>query len=430
MSSPRSRPSHAQRGAAALLVVVVLFFILALVTAYASRNLIFEQRISANNQRATQAFEAAEAGIEFAVAALGGGRVDETNCAATTNTAFNTFRQRHLTQDTSGTFVSAGGQPNLRPTCMVLSTGTSCSCPGAGLPDLVLPVGPAPTFQLRFETTGIAQPGVVRVVSRGCSNLGSQCYAGTAATSDAQAELSVLLGLNSALATPPAAALTARGSVNLSGGAVAISNADVPTAGVTIDAGGDVLNASNARLGSVPGTPGSASVQASDPSLAELDANRMFVSVFGMDKATYRSQPGAVRVSCNGDCALQIATAISNNPGRVIWVDGNATIDTNQVIGSVAEPVVLMVKGNLTVAANLQLHGVVYLHADDGVNANTWSITAGSTTVNGAVVAEGNLTVVGAPTISFDPDVLRAINLNQGSMVRIPGSWRDFAAGS
>jgi Tfp pilus assembly protein PilX len=51
MSSPRSRPSHAQRGAATLLVVVVLFFILALVTAYASRNLIFEQRISANNQR-------------------------------------------------------------------------------------------------------------------------------------------------------------------------------------------------------------------------------------------------------------------------------------------------------------------------------------------------------------------------------------------
>ena len=46
-----------------LLVVVVLFFILALVTAYAGRNLIFEQRTSVNNMRATQAFEAAEASM-------------------------------------------------------------------------------------------------------------------------------------------------------------------------------------------------------------------------------------------------------------------------------------------------------------------------------------------------------------------------------
>ena len=34
-------------------------FILAMVTAYAGRNLIFEQRTSVNNQRAAQAFEAA-----------------------------------------------------------------------------------------------------------------------------------------------------------------------------------------------------------------------------------------------------------------------------------------------------------------------------------------------------------------------------------
>ena len=36
----------------------------------------------------------------------------------------------------------------------------------------------------------------------------------------------------------------------------------------------------------------------------------------------------------------------------------------------------------------------------------------------------------GAPTIVFDPGVLRIVNLTQGSLVRIPGSWRDFAAGS
>lgn len=427
MSRTPIATTRRQQGAAALIVVVVLFFLLALVTAYTGRNLVFEQRVSANNLRATQAFEAAEAGIEFAIAALSGGRVD-ANCAATTDTGQTGFRQRHTTQDGNGIFVAAGGQPALRPTCMVLANGTlSCSCPAAGAPNLVLPVGPVPAFQLQLQT-GIGQPGVLRAVSRGCSSVGSQCYAGAAAPADAEAEVSVLLGLNSALATPPNAALTARGSVNLGGGAATISNTDVASGGVTINAGGALAGAGTARLFSVPGTPGSASIQADDPSLNELDANRMFVSLFGMDKTTYRTQPAVVRLACNGNCAQTIADAVSANPGRVIWVDGDVTIDTAQALGSPAEPVLLVVHGNLTATANLALQGLLYLYTDAG--AITWNTAAGNTLVQGAVVAEGNVSFVGTPTISFDAGLLRTINLTQGSMVRIPGSWRDFAAGS
>jgi hypothetical protein len=424
---PTTGAAAAQRGAAALLVVVVLFFILALVTAYTSRNLIFEQRTSANNQRSTQALEVAEAGVEFAIALLGGGRVDAA-CLTTNDTAQSTFRQRYLTQDTSGTYVANAAQPNLRPTCMLLTGGASCSCPVSGAPDLVLPVGLAPTFQVRFETAGLAQPGIVRVVSKGCSSLGSQCYAGVSTPADAEAEVSVLLGLNSALATPPAAAMTARGSVNLNGGTIGISNADEATGGITIDAGGVVANAVNARLSSLPGTPGSASIQASDPSLTTLNTDRMFVSLFGMDRTTYRTQPAVVRVSCNGGCAVAIASAVAANPGRIVWVEGNATIDANQMLGSPAAPVALFVQGDLTVDANLELHGLLYLHAGGGTN--NWTTNAGTTLVNGAVVAEGNLNIAGAPNVAFDAGVLRLISLTQGSMVRVPGSWRDFAAGS
>ena len=44
-----------QRGAATLAVVALLFFIVSLVAAYTNRNLIFEQRTSGNQFRATQA---------------------------------------------------------------------------------------------------------------------------------------------------------------------------------------------------------------------------------------------------------------------------------------------------------------------------------------------------------------------------------------
>ncbi|MFO1220483.1 MAG: PilX N-terminal domain-containing pilus assembly protein [Burkholderiaceae bacterium] len=421
------RSARPQRGAASLLVVVVLFFILALVSAYASRNLIFEQRISANNQRATQAFEAAEAGIEFAIASLGAGRVDDA-CVTTTNTAFDSFRQRHMGMSGTGTFTLSAPQANLRPTCMVLNGGTTCSCPNAA-PALVVPVGTAPTFQLRFDAP-IAQPGVVRVTSRGCSSIGSQCYAGAATAADAEAEISVLLGLNSALAAPPRAAVTARGNVDLSGGAVTISNGDAASGGITIDSGGTLANSGSAVLRGLPGTPGSATLRTSDTSLSTLDADGLFASLFGMDRATYRTQPAVVRVVCAGDCGLQIAQAISANPGRVVWVEGDVTIDANRSFGDAAQPAMVFIRGNLTVSANLQLTGLLYLHSAGG--ANTWTTSAGSTQINGAVVAEGALTLSGAtpPTIAFDAGVLSTIGLTQGSLVRIPGSWRDFVAGS
>ena len=47
-----------QRGVATLAVVMVLFFIIALTAAYTSRNMIFEQKTSANQYRSTLAFEA------------------------------------------------------------------------------------------------------------------------------------------------------------------------------------------------------------------------------------------------------------------------------------------------------------------------------------------------------------------------------------
>ena len=422
----RSSPPS-QRGAAALIVVVVLFFILAMVTAYAGRNLIFEQRTSVNNQRATQAFEMAEAGLDFAIGLLSSGRTNDA--CQPDDTAPQTFRDRHLTHNaTTGRITLTGGQANWRPTCMLLPSGPSCSCP-AGDPAVIEPVGLAPTIQLRFDTTGLTEPGLVRVLARGCSSIGEQCYAAsTKGKADAVAETSVLLALNSALATPPSAALTARGTVNLNNEIVTVSNADAST-GITINAGGQVTLAGNARITTVPGTPGKA-IRDEDPSLSAMtSSDEMFKSVFGMDLATYRSQPAAVRITCAGECSNAIYDAAYDNPGRVIWVQGPVTIGSNLTLGGAgAPPVMLVVQGNLTVAANLTLNGVLYLHDP---TATTWATNAGTTVVSGAVIVGGNLSITGTPVVRFDPDVLRTINLTQGSMVRVPGSWRDFTvAGS
>ncbi|MFX8047616.1 PilX N-terminal domain-containing pilus assembly protein, partial [Acinetobacter baumannii] len=68
-----------QRGAATLVVVMMLFLVMALLAAYANRGLLFEQRIASGFARAALAQEAAEGGVEWALALLNGPAIDE-NC--------------------------------------------------------------------------------------------------------------------------------------------------------------------------------------------------------------------------------------------------------------------------------------------------------------------------------------------------------------
>jgi len=65
---PSTASTHrSERGAAALIVTMVLLLVSSLVVLYVNRNLIFEQRSAANQYRAAQAFEASEAGVEWAL---------------------------------------------------------------------------------------------------------------------------------------------------------------------------------------------------------------------------------------------------------------------------------------------------------------------------------------------------------------------------
>ena len=65
-----SPPPRTQRGAAALIVTLLLFLALALLAFGMNRHLLIEQRSATNHARAAQAFEAAEAGLDWAQGAL------------------------------------------------------------------------------------------------------------------------------------------------------------------------------------------------------------------------------------------------------------------------------------------------------------------------------------------------------------------------
>ncbi|MDE2079798.1 MAG: pilus assembly PilX N-terminal domain-containing protein [Burkholderiales bacterium] len=439
-------PPARQRGAGALIVVLVLFFVISLVAAYANRNIIFEQKISANQYRSTQAFEAAEAGIEWALALLNGGKVDDNCLPSATGTS---FRARYLNIDTGSGVVTSrlwpnptGGPNRYAVQCVANGGGWSCSCPTNAAPSLTAPTtsATAPAFQVSFlPSTG--GPGYVTLRAQGCTRLDAGClsFPPNVSEGDAADIITAVVALKGALATPPAAALTTApsaagtpGQVDFSaGGTLAVTNAEPLVNGLTIDAAGSVSTA-NLTLTSTPGSPAASSYLAGDSTMpaplattpAPSANDALFATVFGMSRTAYQQQPATITLNCPLDCsASNLASVAAANPGRILWLEGDAALSGTSPtsIGSPTAPVVLVSHGNLTVAgAPVTLYGLLYSYDAAG----TWA-TGGPLAVVGAALVEGDALGTGSLAVSYDLPTLARLRLASGSFVRVPGSWLD-----
>lgn len=435
-TAPRAR----QQGAAALIVVMILFFVISMTAAYTNRNLIFEQKTSANQQRSTRALEAAEAGLQWALTMLNGGRLTAA-CATSTSVADTSFRERYLVIDSAtGTIVPrkrSDGVTDLHPTCVYDGTSWTCDCPSDAAPSLTAPSGNDihPAFRLRFrrmcgtnlnaaDTACVTpdQASVINIDVNACTTMSETCLAfpATALSGEGRVTVHAALALAGGLPVAPTAALTAKGNIDVGGGLVNVSNSDVSGTGVTVLAGGTVNG--NLQPTSKAGSPGSQSIVASEPELFALAAapDRMFANTFGMWRATFRDQPAALRIDCSVSCsAATLRSKIALNPGRPIWVIGDLDFDSSGDVGSAAAPVLVNVTGNITFTTPINFYGLLYSQAAD------WAAN-GSGTVTGAVIAEGNLTGKPASAITRDSTVLSRLRAATGSFVLVPGTWKDF----
>ena len=447
MSAPKFRRhiGRPQHGAATLVVVMVLFFIVSLVAAYTNRNLIFEQRTSANQYRSTQALEAAEAGVEWALAMLNHGRITDL-CLNTSDPppalpADPSYRQRYVDTDPATgrltPVLKADGTPRSQA-CVFNGSTWNCSCPnGDADPAPVAPVSAdmLPAFRVRLEQIGAFPPtaapdraGVIRIHAVGCTRLdvaGCLAFDSPGVSQEGRSAVRVLVALTGNAVSPPSAAVLARGAINLTGAGV-VANTEPTGSGITLHSGATI--SSTAVLYSSPGTPSAQSAVPSDPALnlaavAPFTAeDRMFASVFNMTSSTFEQQPAAVILECaGGSCdAAEVRDAVLVNPGRPLWLRGNLAVDSAGDIGSAAAPVLLVVNGNVSFPTpGVTIHGMVYTRTAD------WAVT-GSGRINGAAVAQGSLSGSGSPTVVRDSDVLFRLRYGSGSFVRVPGSWKDF----
>jgi hypothetical protein len=417
-------PHRAERGAAALILTMALFFASLLAFLYVNRNLVADQRSSADQYRATQAFEAAEAGIEWALALLNDPRPIGANCLPTTDITAASFRSRYVgAADASfrfnpATWLQGGVAAPLQAACVLADGAWTCDCPASGRPSLATPSGtaPAPAFTLHFLAS--ATPGVVRLASTGCSSLAGPCAPDTATKADATANVAIEIGSLPALRSAPEATLTTRGAFDADTARIGLGNAD-PATGLALQSGGPIA-ATSTRFFGPPGASLANLLVGDDPTLAALSTDRFFASYFGLSKAAWKGQPLVQHVRCNLDCGNALLAAIAAaRDGASIWVDGDLRVAGPLTLGTAQEPVTIVVEGAAQFSGAVALEGLLY------AGTIQWNAAAAGASVYGAAISEDRYSGDAAPDLVYDTAVLATLKTRPAAFARVSGSWHD-----
>jgi len=359
-----------------------------------------------NQVRSTQAFEAAEAAVEWSTAMLNDTRPVDAQCMPTSDAASLSFRERQRAADRAGT--------SLRATCVKGARVWTCSCAADGKPVFAadVPVD-APAFSVAIQAD--ATPHAWRVTAIGCTSLSGECLPTSSKPADAVAHIQATVASLPAVASLPIAAMTVRGGIDTGIASAGFHNADAASNGITVHAGGDV-SAAAARFTTTPGAMPESSIVERDAALAALTPDSFFRSFFGLPKALWKQQPGVTVLRCDSTCDEALSAAIVSG-SRMLWIDGDARIASDLALGSRLRPVVIVASGQLTLDGAVMLHGLVYAQAIEWTHGGT---------LRGAAISESNAVGRGAMDFARDAIVLDTLRQHLGSVSRLPGSWKDF----
>lgn len=426
-----TRPLPAgQQGAATLIIVMVLFLVMALLAAYANRSLLFEQRMASSYYRASLSQEAAEAGVEWTLAQLNGSAVDSA-CKPVTSGG-QRFADKYLmvsAVDRTISSISTESRGIIDCARDVASDGWACRCPASNAVHTTQPgtnaTGFTPSFGVTFGPS--SRGGTVPLQVTGCTdavvdrcNTDISTFASISNNQLARIVLTVQLGLVSAVRNPPASALTVRGNLQSAGANLGLHNSDARTSGLLVTLGGTWPDKASSRLESVPGTAPSQLVLENDATLNGATAEDVFKMFMGASVSRYPSHPAARPVTCDGDCTSDIDTAYKAGH-RMLWIEGDMTLSSNMTLGSLADPVLIVVNGNVTLSGPMQINGMLVAKG-----TLSWS-NAGAmpSLVNGMVLVGGDMTASGTMDVVYQQSVADLLRNHMGSYVRIPGGWSD-----
>lgn len=436
---PARRKGHflVQRGGVLLITVLGLSLATLAGLWYASRSLVTEQRTSLLQWRSAQAAQVADAGLEWALAALNSGQLS-SQCQPSSDSSATPLARWWLRVDPTTHRVqpvAANNAPTApRPGCAVQDNGWACHCPWASTARSDLDQKKA-AFEVRLQ----ASPAVNTVIlqSVGCSPGQAACLrTGMALAPEAAASVSMVVGRMPHLRVQPNAAVTLAQSLNASppsGLVWSITTTASPSSSAAIRAGGAIeVTPSSMQALRADGSP--APVVSQDPWLASLARNapeRRFAMWMGVVPSVFQRYTSVVSLQCPAQgCADALSSVVSQRPGGTVWVRGTLRLERPVTLGSSQEPVLIVAEDGVVLDPPAsQIVGVVVLPALQLSPAAPTPVIAGNGSIQGALVSLGALSGLSGqawPAVRFDPEVISRVLTDHGEWVRVPGGWRDY----
>ncbi len=405
---------HTQRGAGALGVIAMVLLVASVAVLYLNRHLLIEHRTSASQWHGAVAFEAAEAGLDWAQDRLNHPGQLDAQCRPATPVAGGTgFRASHL---------PTGTQPAPSAGCRLPGGALDCACPSGGQ---VWVGDTVPRFAVRL--TPETGSDAIRAHSLGCAADDAPCDLDTPAPpeADARAPLSVALRLVPLLPSLPAAALTCGGDCRLLDQA-SVRNEQIAGLGLAVHSATTLTRASSAQVRGLPGAPQADASVENAPSLASAtgtpcNAQALFAHLFQQSLATYARSPLTHHLPCPTDTDCGAAIRHAHALGwRAFFLPKGGHLTSGEALGTPEAPVALVTPGTLTIDNAPTVHGLLFAN-DSIINTSD----GGAARIRGAAVSCNSHRQGGQSEVAHDADTLARLREITRAYQRVPGSWRD-----
>lgn len=360
---------HKYKGAATLIMAVVLLILSTLVIMFATNFSLLQEKANSNLVRNNQAYEAAEAGLDFGMAYL---------------------------QQNSSTILANPSNGYIRAFSNAQTT------------NVALPNGS--TYSIVYTNPIPYNYRLIRVTATGRNS-------DNTSTRVLSQDIQTISILPNSINTP----VYVKGAVSI-GGNSTITNLTAPT---SVIAGGNITFSGSGKtitaLGTLVNGP---DTQGNVAAVAALSATMFFANIFSsQDTGAVQSFADNYYQSATNQ---DYSSTINGMTNKVIWIDQatgtTATIGGTTNLGSLLNPILLVVNGNLALTGDVNLYGYIYVLGSDSTTTMSNNVR-----INGAFSTAGNLTMSGTSTITYNSLVLTILKaLNSTRYSKIPGSWTDF----
>jgi hypothetical protein len=427
---------HQQKGAVTLLTAAVLVILMTLITVFASRVGLMEQRISANDARHKEAFSASEAGMENALRFIKHNKgLIETGVAAAapyTNTLTATL------SNNSSYSVTITASDVTTP-IVVLSSGTSAD--GSGESDTQILVS-------YFAPNGLGQnvPDVPMITDGTATIGGSLEIVGNSNGAGSGIPVSVW-------STDTISFSGAAGTCQLDGYLV--------NGGITPDNEADkqLCEPTNCTCSGTLDVRNSSAVDGARADIVDNDLtvtnggnfpDDLFEYVFGVARADWKEIYDLAAVDGH---VLDSCSSLDANSEGLFWIEGVCDISSNTIVGrmgtnAVTTKAVLIVveDSGITLRGGAAVFGLIYSF-DKNDDGNTGGIAInGSNIVYGAFIADTGIDISnGTLHVRYNRHILNSLFSSEPEdpdggnfggtcggtsgvceVGKVAGTWRDF----